>query len=193
MQDFHEELKLKLDAIAARGTIPRPSDWRKTKIGNWDGIEKEAQRIAEPHWWRKPSNQAEQTINEVLRRAGLGRLVLDTGPSEEFENERDRQRKANERGDTPVHASEVAEAQQNKQKTGVDDEEKWKSYLGEPKDDARRWLKDLAGKLDTNARENRGWWGTLRHHIETSPRGARVEDLNPELLELCLKNLCSEE
>jgi hypothetical protein len=116
---------------------------------------------------------------DLVRRAGLGSLRDD----KESENVH--------AGPTGPTAASVA-AHQREEKTTGHDEGDWRSYLGNPGDDARAWLKDLTAQVDTNARDNKGWWGTLRDHVYAKPNGAKIRDLDPRIVEMCVKNLCQE-
>jgi hypothetical protein len=176
-----QELQRELDAIAAGAPPPTP-DWRKTKIlNNEGGILADARKFLDPDWWKRAEPRDERgEILALLKRAGLGKLR--DGMEEENVH-------AGERG---VTASEVAEHQHNKQKVAGTDEGAWRSYLGDPKDDARAWLKKLSAQVDMNVRHKKGWWGTLCDHVHGKPTGAKVRDLDPRLVELCLKNLCED-
>lgn len=178
-----KQLQADLDRIYA-GTPPVP-DWRKTEIGNnRDGIMADARRFLQPDWWRRSEpNDPDDQIIDLVRRKGLGTLRIADGVEEENVH-------AGGRG---VTAAEVVERQQNKEKvTGHDEGEDWRAYMGEQKDDAREWLKELSAKVDVNVRRKKGWAGTLRDHIFAKPNGAKIRDLDPRLLEVCLKNLCEE-
>jgi hypothetical protein len=191
--DFMEELEAELNAIAAGAPAPI-ANWRTTPIKGWEhGFAGEAQAIRQKEWWNKPREEAGRSLNDILKRAGLGRLQ-DT---DERENE------GHEKG-TGTTAKEIAERQREKEKNlsssasknrvaHADDERApWQKYLGEPRADARTWLKDFSARVDTNSQDNKAWWGTLRDHVASKPQNARVEDLNPQLVELCVRNLCTE-
>jgi hypothetical protein len=188
--DYMEELAAELNAIATGAKPPAP-DWRKTKILNYEGgLVREAQHIANPEWWNKPREEAGQALNVLLERAGLGRLVDTTDPRE------------NHGGEKGITTNEIARRQRDKEKNlnesasknreAQDESAPWQKYLGEPRDDARTWLKDLSARVDTNSQDNKGWFGTLRDHVNSKPQGARVADLNPQLVELCVRALCTE-
>ncbi len=162
-------------------------DWRTTPIEITPRARAtDPLNLAREEWWRaaEPRDASGREIIDLVRRAGLGTLRIRDGVEEEK-----RQFHAGERG---VTASEVAEHQHNKQKVAGHDEGDWRSYVGSPGDDARGWLADLAKKLDANAADNRGFFGALRDHILAQPKGATCADLNQQLVELCLRSLCSE-
>lgn len=173
------ELQRDLDRIARGPEVCRPPDWRKTKILNNDGILADARKFLDPDWWKR-AEPRDASNREILRMVERGELLHDGVVEENVE--------AGGRG---VTAEEVVEHQHNQQKVGVD-EETWRSYMGEPKDDARQWLKELSAKIDTNVPDRKGWWGTLRDHVHAKPNGARIRDLDPGIVELCLKNLCTQ-
>ena len=176
LRELEQEL-----AVIAGTTVKAPPDWHKTKIGNWgkNGLANEVKRLFQLDWWKRDEPRDERgEILALLKRAGLGNLR--DGVQEENVH-------AGERG---VTASEIVEYQHNKQK--IDDEGDWRSYLGNPGDDAREWLKKLSTQVDTNAPTNKSWWGTLRDHVYGKPNGAKVRDLNPGLIELCVQSLCTE-
>jgi hypothetical protein len=192
--DFMDELRVELEAIAGQRTVAKVPDWRKTPIGNWEGgFVREAQRIANPEWWRKPSNAAEQSLNDLLKRAGLGRLQ-DTDERENNGGEKETGATAKE-----ISASQrekeknlSASASKNREAHADDEGESWREHLGKPGNDARTWLKDLSARVDTNRQDNKGWFGALRNHVNSKPQGARVADLNSQLVELCVRALCTE-
>jgi hypothetical protein len=182
--DFMDELQAELNVIAGNGTVVKPPNWRETKIGNWaGGFVKEAERIANPNWWEKPSNQAEQSLNDLLKRAGLGRL-------------QDTDERENHGGEKGVSTNEIARRQrdraQRRREGSAVDEEPWKKHLGSPKDDARQWLGALSKSIDVNRRDSKAFFDALKDHVTSQKHGARVSDLNASLVEFCLKNLCSE-
>jgi hypothetical protein len=183
MLDYLKELQGDVDRIV--NAVPVPPDWRKTKIGNnQGGIVADVKRLSNPEWWRKSANQAEQSLSDLLKRAGLG--TLDGDPREETENYRE----------APVTAAAIAERQRDKaqrrERSAADEGEKWREYLGELRDDARAWLAELGKKLDMNTPDNRGFFSALKGHIDSQKQGARIGDLNQPLIELCLRALCTE-
>jgi hypothetical protein len=181
------ELKSELDAIA--GVRAKPPNWRATKIKNWDGgMVAEIERLRGPGWWAKPSNEAEELLKRLATRDEAGTVAWREAAREAKENE-----------GAEITAGEIAERQRDKTQgrlegaAGDEDEPQgWRKHLGNPGDDARAWLGALAKRLDANARDNKGFFGALKDHITSQKHGARIEDLNPSLVELCLRGLCSE-
>jgi len=177
------ELEHELNTISATGTIPRPPDWRKSQILNNDGLLSDARKFLEADWWKR-AEPRDGNNREILRLVERGQLRMGDGKEEE------NQQFAG--SGTPVTASEIAEHQRDKaqrRREGSDVEEQWREYVGQPRYDAREWLADLAKKLDANTTEKKGWWGTLRDHVYSKAPDARIEDLNQQLIELCLKNI----
>jgi hypothetical protein len=177
--DYLDKLQSDLNAIAAEPegqVVPTPPDWRQTRIAGWNGFSAEAARIQNPRWFDKPTSAAEANLNALLERAGLGKL-----------------RDGKEgRIEARVEVEEVVQAQHEKQKAGVEDEgEEWRSYLPESGDDARAWLSDLSTRIDMNARSNKGFFGALTTHVESKGKDAKCADLNPQLIEICLRALCA--
>ena len=189
MFDFIEELQGELDAIASGGTSARPPDWRKTKIlNNEGGILADARKFLEADWWKR-AEPRDASNREILRMVERGQLRMGDGKEEENQQFVG--------SGTPVTAGEIAEHQRDKAKrrrerSAVDEGEEWREYLGSPGDDARAWLKDLSVQVDTNAGDNKGWWGTLRDHVYGKPDGAKIRELDPRIVEFCLQNLCTE-
>jgi hypothetical protein len=70
------------------------------------------------------------------------------------------------------------------------DEPEWREYLGNPTDDARAWLAELATKLDMNTAAP--WYSILRAYVEKLPLGAKCKDIGDVVLQRCLTELCSE-
>jgi hypothetical protein len=170
-----EEMQRELNRIAAE-----PPHWSETRIRNWGkgSLVDEARKIQEPNWWTRRET-AVAAVTRILDRAARALGLDDEDEPAQAKRER-RERAAGGRGAGRENV-EVA-----------DDEEPWRAYMGEPNDDARQWLKDLSAKIDMNVTAKKGWWGTLRDHVQAKPNGARIRDLDPRIVELCLKQLCED-
>jgi len=182
-EKFFSELQKEIDAN--EGIVPAPADWRKTEILKWKGgIIADVARLdssAGSEWWKRPQSEAEK----------LDHLLTTLRPA------RDGAEEENVHVGERVTAEEVARVQRDKAKRrreGDDEEEEpetsWEKLLGRPRDDARTWLRDLSARIDMNG-EGRGFFGALKDHVESKPRGATCGDLNAKLVEFCLRQLCS--
>jgi len=192
-----EELQRELDRIAAE-----PLHWTQTKIlGNEGGILADARKFLEPDPWpdpRRRESPAVAAIQNIFRR--FERVNDDEAETSQAKRER-RERAAEGHGagkenveareGRPITSPQIAEAQRDREK-GVDDEEGWRAHLGDPGDDARAWLKKLCAEVDVNVSDKKGWWGTLLDHVQAKPVGAKIRDLDPRIVELCLKKLCED-
>ena len=184
-EDVFEDLRKEFAVIAGARTAVKPPNWRETKIGNWaGGFVKEAERIAGPNWWEKPSNQFEQSLNDLLRSAGLGRLQDATDPREEVENYRT----------PPVTSTRIAERQRDKsqrrRERSATDEEKYAEYFPEADDNAWAWADALATKVDTNTPESRPWYSALLSYIRKFPQKTKASDLDQETVAKLVKQIC---
>jgi hypothetical protein len=189
---FDFELELKRDLERIEKAVPTPPDWRKTRIGNnQGGIVADVERLSNPGWWRKPSNQAEQSLTALLNRAGLGSL---TDTTEAFIRKRDRQKEKNESYEESTSAAEIAERQrdraQRRREGAVTDEGEYAKYFPEANDNAWAWADALATKLDTNTPESRPWYSALLSYIHKFPQKTKASDLGQETVAKLVKQIC---
>lgn len=181
----YNELQSKLDAIAAEGTCPPIPNWRSTEIKNWSGgFVAEARRLSNPDWFRKPSNAVEESLNELLKRAGLGELRSKDGAAEENHFSKEKQKRS---GTT---AEEVSAAQSAKQKSAVEDEGDYGEYLPSPDDNAWLWACQLAVEVDTNTPEGAPWYRGLMDYIGKFPRSTKAGDLDGEAIAKFVRLIC---
>jgi hypothetical protein len=140
-----EGLQAKLDAIAKR-----PAHWTETRIGRWHGMAAEAERMdATPDWWKRDQRGRTDLaeIDRILQNAGLGKLKTRDGAEEENVH-------AGERG---VTASEVAEAQRDKEKNMGRDE-----LEPEENESIAAWL----ARLNIHVDASDPFFMALRSHAE---------------------------
>jgi hypothetical protein len=180
------ELKVKLDAIAAR-----PDHWSETKIGRWNGgIVEDMRRFQEvDEWWKRDVRGVRDlsTVNQLLENCGLGRM---RSRDDSFEEERDLQKKKNDTYESSTPVEEVVEAQSDK---SVDEEEAWSEYLPGDNDNALRWYSDLAKRVDVNTSDRRAWFSALGSYVNKFPASAVARDLDQSTLRTMVKMLCEEE
>ena len=184
---------LDIEALSKIALLGGAYDWRETPIEvTATASATDPVRLAQEGWWKRaePRDASGREIIRLLERGGLGRL---RDASEEHLKQAYRE---SEKGPT---SAEIAERQRDKaqrRREGAagdeEDPQTWKEYLGSPADDARAWLRRLGAKVDANTLENKGFFDTLIDHIRSKPAGARVSDLNQELVAFCLKAICSE-
>jgi hypothetical protein len=150
MFDFERELKRDLERIAME--VPAPPDWRKTKIGNnRDAIMADARRFLQPDWWKRaePRDDQSREIIRLVERAGLGTLQIRDGKEEE-----NRQFG----GGSGMTTSEIAEAQQNAEKVGIDE------LSPDDNESIADWLGRLGARIDSNG-HRKALWAGLRGYV----------------------------
>jgi hypothetical protein len=186
---YMEELQAELNAIA-EGVPAKPPDWRTTPIGNnRGGIVADVKRLSNPEWWRKPSNQAEQSLTDLLKRAGLG--TMDTTDPRE-----------NHGGEKGITTNEIARRQWEKEKhlnesasknrEAHDEGESWKEYLPGPDDNVHAWYANLAKGVDVNTAERRSWFSALGSYIGKFTPKTSAGELDENVVRTMVKMICEE-